>query len=151
MRLKDLVFRIGESIGLSSKENDELIQVALLHDIGKITVPVEILNKKGSLTPDEWEIIKKHSETGYRIAQSSRELAHISEAILGHHERWNGCGYPQGLKGEEIPLYSRIVSIVDSYDVMTHDRPYKQAINAFDALCEIKRCLYKRLMPFVSL
>ena len=98
------------------------------------------MNKPGSLTPVEWEIMKKHSETGYRIAQSSRELAHISEAILGHHEWWNGTGYPQCLKGKEIPLYSRIVTIVDSFDVMTHDRPYKQAINTADALNEIKRC-----------
>ncbi|MEN6314254.1 MAG: HD-GYP domain-containing protein [Clostridiaceae bacterium] len=139
-RLKSMVLKIGKSIGLSKKENDELMQIALLHDIGKITVPVEILNKEGPLTPDEWTIMRRHSETGYRIAQASRELAYISEAILGHHEWWNGNGYPQGLKGEEIPLYSRIVSIVDSFDVMTHDRPYKQAISAIDALHEIIRC-----------
>jgi diguanylate cyclase (GGDEF)-like protein len=150
MRLKDLAFKIGKNIGLSPKENDELIQVALLHDIGKITVPVEILNKQGSLTPVEWEIMKKHSETGYRIAQSSRELANISEAILGHHEWWNGSGYPQGLKGKEIPLYSRIVTIVDSFDVMTHERPYKQAINTLDALSEIKRCAGIQYDPFLS-
>lgn len=140
MRLKDMAFKIGKRIGLSLKENDELMQVALLHDIGKITVPTAILNKPDSLTAEEWVIMKKHSETGYHIAQSSRELAHISEAILGHHEWWNGQGYPQGLKGEDIPLYSRIVSIVDSFDVMTHDRPYKKAIAAVDALHEIKKC-----------
>lgn len=150
MRLKGMVFRIGESIGLSLSENNELMQIALLHDIGKITVPMEILNKPGPLTPDEWEVMRKHSETGYRIAQASRELAHISEAILGHHEWWDGSGYPQGLMGEEIPLYSRIVSIVDSFDVMTHDRPYKQAISAVDALNEIKRCTGTQFDPFLA-
>jgi HD-GYP domain-containing protein (c-di-GMP phosphodiesterase class II) len=150
LRLKDMAFRIGESIGLSLKENDELMQVALLHDIGKITVPVEILKKQGPLTPDEWEIMKKHSEAGYRIAQSSRELAHISEAILGHHEWWNGSGYPQGLKDKEIPLYSRIVSIADSFDVMTHDRPYKQAISATEAINEIKSCAGTQYDPLLA-
>lgn len=139
-RLKSLVLKIGEKVGLSSKEIDELSQVALLHDIGKIAVPVEILNKPGALTPDEWKIMKKHTETGYRIAQSSREFAHISEAILGHHEWWNGNGYPQGLKGEEISLYSRMISIIDSFDVITHDRPYKKAVGTSEALNEIKRC-----------
>lgn len=150
MRLKDLAFRVGKRIGLSPKENDELIQVTLLHDIGKITVPVEILNKQASLTPIEWEIMKKHSEAGYRIAQSSRELANISEAILGHHEWWNGKGYPQGLKGKEIPLYSRIVTIVDSFDVMTHERPHKQAVTAAEALSEIKRCAGTQYDPFLA-
>ena len=150
MRLKGMAFKIGESIGLSPKENDELLQVALLHDIGKIAVPVEILNKRGSLTPDEWKIMKKHSEAGYRISQSTRELAHISEAILGHHEWWNGTGYPQGLKGDDIPLYSRIVSIVDSFDVMTHDRPYKQAIHGDEALNEIKRHAGIQYDPFLA-
>jgi diguanylate cyclase (GGDEF)-like protein len=149
-RLKSLASTVGKKIGLSPKENDELIQVALLHDIGKIAVPVEILNKPGSLTPVEWEIMKKHSETGYRIAQSSRELAHISEAILGHHEWWNGSGYPQGLKGKEIPLYSRIVTIVDSFDVMTHERPYKHAVNTIDALLEIKRCAGIQYDPYLA-
>lgn len=147
LRLKNMVFKIGKSIGLSKKESNELTQIALLHDIGKISVPAEILNKQGSLTPDEWKIMRKHSETGYRIAQASRELAHISEAILGHHEWWNGNGYPQGLKGEEIPLYSRIVSIVDAFDVMTHDRPYKQAISSIDALNEIVRCAGTQFDP----
>lgn len=139
MRLKSLADLIGKAVELSERDMVNLAQVAMLHDIGKIGVPVEILNKPGALTEDEWNLMKKHSEIGYRITQASRELAHISEAILAHHEWWDGSGYPQGLKGEEIPLYSRIVSIVDSYDVMTHDRPYKRKMNAADALAEINK------------
>ncbi|NLI93460.1 MAG: diguanylate cyclase, partial [Peptococcaceae bacterium] len=150
MRLKSLVDIIGKEIGLSAREIVDLTQTAMLHDIGKIGVPVEILNKPGGLTPDEWNIMKKHSEIGYRITQSSIELAHISEAILGHHEWWDGNGYPQGLKGEEIPLYSRIVSIVDSYDVMTHDRPYKQTMNAADALAEINKWAGIQFDPYLA-
>jgi len=139
MRLKNLVSMVGKHIGLSSKELNDLEQVAMLHDIGKISIPKELLIKPGSLTPQEWVMMKKHAEIGYRIAQSSRELAHISEAILSHHEWWNGGGYPLGIKGEEIPLYARIVSIADAYDVLTHDRPYKQAIEAEEALAEIRK------------
>lgn len=150
LRLREMIVNMGRHIGLSDKETDELTQVALLHDIGKIGVPVEILNKPGALTDDEWEIMKKHCEIGYRITQSSVELANISEAILGHHEWWNGKGYPQGLIGEEIPLYSRIVAIVDSYDVITHDRPYKKAVSPHEALKEIKRCAGKQYDPYLA-
>jgi len=149
MRLNSLVGMIGREIGLSAREIVDLSQVAMLHDIGKISVPVEILNKPGNLTAEEWNIMKKHSEIGYRITQSSGELAHISEAILAHHEWWDGNGYPQGLRGEEIPLYSRIVSIVDSYDVMTHDRPYKQTMNRADALVEINKWAGKQFDPYL--
>jgi len=149
MRLKNLVSKFGRHMRLSKREIVELTQVAMLHDIGKISVPTEILKKCGPLTEEEWSIMKKHSETGYRITQSSRELAHISEAILGHHEWWNGNGYPQGLKEEEIPLYSRIVSIVDSYDVMTHERPYKKAIHPYDAMAEINKCAGKQFDPYL--
>jgi HD-GYP domain len=101
------------------------------------------------LTPEEWSIMKKHSEIGYRITQSSRELAHVSEAVLGHHEWWNGKGYPQGLKEDEIPLFSRIVSIVDSYDVITHERPYKRAMDPYSALVEINKCAGKQFDPYL--
>ncbi|AHF09985.1 MULTISPECIES: diguanylate cyclase [Dehalobacter] len=149
MRLKSLVSKFGSQIGLSPREIVELVQVAMLHDIGKIGVPGEILKKQGDLTPEEWSIMKKHSEIGYRITQSSRELAHVSEAVLGHHEWWNGKGYPQGLKEDEIPLFSRIVSIVDSYDVITHERPYKRAMDPYSALVEINKCAGKQFDPYL--
>jgi len=149
MRLKSLVSKFGSQIGLSPREIVELVQVAMLHDIGKIGVPGEILKKQGDLTPEEWSIMKKHSEIGYRITQSSMELAHVSEAVLGHHEWWNGKGYPQGLKEDEIPLFSRIVSIVDSYDVITHERPYKRAMDPYSALVEINKCAGKQFDPYL--
>jgi HD-GYP domain-containing protein (c-di-GMP phosphodiesterase class II) len=111
----------------------------MLHDIGKIGIDNSILNKPGKLSKNEWEIMKKHSEIGYRIAMSSPELEPIAEYILAHHERWDGNGYPQGLKGEEIPLLSRILAVVDSYDAMTEDRVYRKAMTHQAAIEEIKK------------
>lgn len=117
---------------------DDLALLATLHDIGKIAIPEGIIIKPGNLSPEEWELIWKHPEIGYRIAGSSPELAPIAEAILAHHEWWDGSGYPRGLKGEEIPLISRIISIVDAYDVMTHGRPYKEAVGQEESLQELQ-------------
>jgi HD-GYP domain-containing protein (c-di-GMP phosphodiesterase class II) len=99
-----------------------------LHDIGKISVSNAILTKKELLTEDEWRELKRHPEVGYRIAHSSPELIYIADYILCHHERWDGKGYPQGLKGDAIPLLSRIISVIDSYDAMINDRPYRKAL-----------------------
>jgi diguanylate cyclase (GGDEF)-like protein len=139
-RLQKLAVRLGQSIGLSKDNLDELSLLGSLHDIGKIAIPKSILTKPGGLTQEEWEIIKKHSEIGYRIALSSVELIPIADCILTHHEKWNGTGYPKGLKGEEIPLLARIISIVDAYDVITNARPYKKPSTHKEALKEIEKC-----------
>ena len=115
----------------------ELELLSMLHDIGKIGVDDSILTKFDTLTDAEWREMKKHPEIGYRIAMAAPELKHIAEYILCHHERWDGKGYPQGLTGEEIPVLSRIIAVVDSYDAMTHDRAYRKAISAEDAKTEI--------------
>lgn len=125
-RIADMAVKLGKSINLSESKLNELSLLANLHDIGKVTVPENILQKKSKLTKKEWEIIKKHSERGCNITRSSPHLAHISDAILSHHEWWNGAGYPQGIKGEDIPIISRIISIADAYDVMINGRPYKK-------------------------
>jgi diguanylate cyclase (GGDEF)-like protein/PAS domain S-box-containing protein len=138
-RLAKMSKKIGEAIGLTSQQFDELELLAKLHDIGKIGVDDQILNKPGSLTEDEWEMMKKHSEIGYRIAQSSVDLIPIAKYILYHHERWDGKGYPQGLKGEDIPLLSRIISVVDAYDAMTEDRIYRKGMSKEEAINIIKR------------
>lgn len=91
------------------------------------------------MTPEEWEIMKKHSDIGHSIAYSVQELRHISEKILHHHEWWDGSGYPHGLKGEEIPYLSRIVAIADSFDIMTTGRPYKKTLTHDEAAAELKR------------
>lgn len=137
-RLTHLVSQVGQAMNLSQNCLDELQLLATLHDIGKIAVPDEILEKRGPLSLEEWEVIKKHSEIGYRIAQFSSEMQPIAEAILSHHERWDGHGYPMGLKGKDIPLIARILAIADAYDVMTHERPYKKPISHQEAVDQLK-------------
>ncbi|HYB20346.1 MAG TPA: HD domain-containing phosphohydrolase [Thermodesulfobacteriota bacterium] len=138
-RLKQLAVQIGRAFGLPDSVLDELALLATLHDIGKIVIPEGIIIKQGNLSGEEWESIWKHPEIGYRIAGQFPELSPIAEAILAHHEWWNGGGYPRGLKAEDIPLISRIISIVDAYDAMTYGRPYKEALEQQEALAEIKK------------
>lgn len=146
-RLQQMAVRIGEEIGLSEKILDELSLLAALHDIGKIALPEEIIKKPGPLNKEEWDIIKRHPEIGYRIADSIPELRSITEGILFHHEWWNGEGYPKGLVGEEIPLISRIISIVDAYDVMITGRPYKKAVEKENVIEELKRSAGQQFDP----
>jgi len=138
-RLASLSRAMGERLGLEQKAMDELALYALLHDIGKVGVDDRILNKPGALNAEEWEQMKKHSEIGYRIAASAMELSHVADYILSHHERWDGKGYPRGLAGEQIPLLSRLLAIVDAYDAMTEDRVYRRAMSSEEALREIER------------
>ena len=139
-RLQKYALQMGRELNLSDSQMDELQLLAALHDIGKIAILKSILMKPEKLTKDEWNVMTKHTEIGYRIAQSSTDLAPIAEAILAHHERWDGTGYPHGLKGEEIPLISRIISVVDAFDVMISGRSYKVAVSREEALEELKVC-----------
>jgi diguanylate cyclase (GGDEF)-like protein len=138
-RLSILCRMMGEQLDLSQTQMDELMLFAMLHDIGKIGIDDNVLNKPGRLSDDEWIIMKKHTEIGYRIALSSPELHSIANYILTHHEHWNGGGYPQGLKEDEIPLLSRILGLVDAYDAMTQDRVYRKALSKEEAINEILR------------
>jgi len=147
MRMATLAFSLGESIGLSNEQLNNLSLLATLHDIGKVTIPADILNKPGKLTEEEWDIVSEHPVTGYRIAINTEEFAKIARQILCHHEHWDGTGYPQGLKGEEIPLLARIITIVDAYDVMTFGRPYKEVVSKREAVEEIKRCSRSQFDP----
>lgn len=137
-RIKESSHMLGKEINLASVELDKLSLLSYLHDIGKVAVSEKILKKKEKLNKEEWEEIKKHSETGYRIAVSTDEFSHIAKEILNHHERWDGSGYPEGLKGDEIPLLSRILAVVDAYDIMLNGRPYKNKKSVEDALLELK-------------
>lgn len=140
-RLKQMAIKLGNIINLPESKLDELSLLSTLHDIGKIAIPENILIKKDKLTEKEWEIIRRHPEIGFNIAASSFQIKHIAEAILSHHEHWNGIGYPQGLKGKDIPIISRILAIVDTYDVLTHTRSYRKEIyKKEEAIEEIKRC-----------
>lgn len=127
-RMADLSKQIGIALGLSENDLLSLELAATLHDIGKIGISKSILEKPEALTDEEWREMKKHPEIGYRIAQKIPELSVIADYILCHHERWDGKGYPQGLPGEDIPLISRIIAVVDSYDAMTETRAYRPAI-----------------------
>ncbi|NMD42391.1 MAG: diguanylate cyclase [Firmicutes bacterium] len=139
-RMQMMALEFGEKLGLPDSELDRLSLLITLHDIGKISISEEILTRAGPLTEDEWKIIKKHPETGFRIARSTGEFAHIAEDILSHHERWDGRGYPRGLKGEQIPFLARITSIVDAFEVMTRGRPYKDKLSVKEAIEELSRC-----------
>jgi diguanylate cyclase (GGDEF)-like protein/PAS domain S-box-containing protein len=146
-RLKRLAHQVGQYIGLSSSELDELSLLASLHDIGKIAIPDNVIFKPGPLTEHEWEIMKKHPEIGFRIVQSSQDIAHIAPLILSHHEKWDGSGYPNGLERDRISLASRIVAIADAFDAMTSPRPYRQAISQGNALQEILKCSGSQFDP----
>ncbi|MHB1346313.1 MAG: bifunctional diguanylate cyclase/phosphohydrolase [Candidatus Humimicrobiaceae bacterium] len=138
-RIRVLALRLGNLIGLHANQIDELSLLASLHDIGKVAVPEKILMKKGKLSEKEWEIIKRHPEIGFNIAQASPQIAHIAKSILACHEHWDGSGYPKGLKGDSIPITSRIILIVDAYDVMTTGRIYKKAIGKTEAMAELEK------------
>jgi diguanylate cyclase (GGDEF)-like protein len=148
-RLVKLSGLLGKKINLDIMELNKLKLLAMLHDIGKISIPDNIVLKPGKLTPEEWEVMKKHSEIGHRIAGSSPDLAQIAPGILYHHERWDGSGYPSGLKGGRIPIISRILSIADAYDAMISNRPYKKGISKEKALKELGRCSGTQFDPYL--
>jgi diguanylate cyclase (GGDEF)-like protein len=137
-RLMEYARMVGLKAMLNSDQLSDLELLAVMHDIGKISIDDRVLAKPGKLNAEEWEAVKKHPEIGYRIANSSPELMPIANCILAHHERWDGQGYPQGLSGADIPLLSRILSIADSYDAMTQDRVYRKAVGKEDAIAELR-------------
>ena len=140
---------LGKRIGLTDKQQSNLSLLCLLHDIGKIGVPLDILNKPGKLTDDEWNYIKTHVHKGYQIAKSSKGLNQIADMILHHHERWDGKGYPDGLKQEEIPLLSRIIGVVDAFDAMVSNRSYRAAKSVDEAIAELERCAGTQFDPYL--
>jgi len=146
-RLADYVRRMGQWLNLGQSQMDNLMLLSLLHDIGKIGIPEHILHKPGKLTDEEWIIMRKHTEIGYRIALASPELHTIAPYILTHHERWDGNGYPNGVKGDDIPLLARILSIVDAFDAMTQDRVYRRGMDTEDAIKELRRCAGSQFDP----
>lgn len=141
--------KLGRRLGLSDIDLSNLSLLCMLHDIGKVGVPLEILNKPIKLTSEEWAVMKSHVEKGYRIVTVSNELAGIANLVLHHHESWDGRGYPSGLKGDSIPLLCRIISVVDSFDAMTNDRPYRKAMSITAAIQELERCAGKQFDPYI--
>ena len=148
-RTREMAARLGREMGISDSDIGRLELLAVLHDIGKVAIPQDIIKKQGKLTPEERSIIEQHTVKGYRIAKSSVELEDIADGILSHHEKWDGTGYPNNLKGEEIPLIARIIAAVDSHDVMVNDRPYHKAMPESSAIEELKRCAGTQFDPHV--
>ncbi|WP_373481979.1 HD domain-containing phosphohydrolase [Acetobacterium sp.] len=148
------VGHICEKIGMRMKlDQDEINQIrtaGLIHDIGKMGIDEKILNKPGALSQDEWKEIQRHPEIGYRILSSVNEFSEMANCILEHHERWDGRGYPKGLRGEEISLQGRIVAVADSFDAMTSDRTYRKGLAQDEAIAEIKRCAGTHFDPLVA-
>ncbi len=135
-----LVEKLADEMAFSSDSIKLMTLTAHMHDIGKIGISDKILNKEAQLDSDEYDEIKKHPEIAYRILSSVNEFSGLSNFVLAHHERWDGKGYPRGLKEEEIPIQSRIIALADSYDAMTNKLTYKKALSKEEAIEEIKRC-----------
>lgn len=146
-RLQHMVTGLAALVGLSDRVIKDLRLLAQFHDIGKVGISEHILIKPDSLTAEEVYEMQLHSEIGHRIAQSAPDLAHIAEWILKHHEWWNGQGYPLGLKGEEIPLESRILAIANAYEAMTSHRPYRKTMTHEDAVKELHKCAGTQFDP----
>ncbi|MDW7739406.1 MAG: PAS domain S-box protein [Bacillota bacterium] len=146
-RVSDLCLSIGERVNLSSRQLSDLALLAQVHDLGKVGIPDSILFKEGTLSKEEWKVMRLHPEKGYRIAITSPDLSGVADLILKHHERWDGKGYPLKLEGNEIPVECRILGIVDAYDAMTNDRPYSKAVSSSEALEEIRRCAGSQFDP----
>lgn len=138
-RLEQICRDMGEHFHMTTSEIDDLKLFAILHDIGKIGISDAILNKPGKLTVIEFNLMKQHPAIGYRMASSVPILESIAYNILTHHERWDGTGYPKGLKTTDIPLASRILAVADAYDAMTNDRIYRKALSREDAIAELVR------------
>lgn len=128
-RVAEISAGIAEALGLPSARVDLIRRAAPLHDVGKVAIPDAILRKPDRLTPEEFEIMKTHTTVGARILSggSSELMSYAEQIALAHHERWDGTGYPEGLRGERIPLVARIVALADFYDALSHDRPYRKA------------------------
>lgn len=136
-RVSQLCKFLGMAMELSDIEIYKLEISGLFHDVGKLAIQEHILNKSGPLTAQEWNEIMKHPEVGYWILSTSLEMSDIAKYVLYHHERYDGSGYPKGLREEEIPLLSRIISVVDSYDAMTNQRSYKETLDHDTAINEL--------------
>lgn len=137
LRVADMSVEIASALGLRDVELEDIHIAAHLHDIGKIGIPDKVLYKPGKLLPEEYKEIQKHPEIGYTILSRSKSLLPIAKLVLFHHERWDGGGYPNGLKGNAIPLGSRIIAVADTIDAMTSSRPYRKAMNPKYAMEEI--------------
>ncbi len=141
--------QLAIEMGLSNESIKDAYWSGMVHDLGKLLVPIEILNKQGPLTDDEFMIIKAHPVYGHEVLCHSASLSNIANYVLHHHERWDGNGYTDCLKGNEIPLISQILSVADSWDAMISERPYRKALTKEEAICDIQKNRGKQFSPLV--
>ena len=149
-RVGQLCGRLAVVMGLDQTDVNEIMTAGNLHDIGKVAIGDHVLDKAGPLTLEEWDEMKRHPEIGFNILSEVNDYARLANYVLGHHERWDGRGYPNGLAGEEIALQARIMAVCDTYDAMTSSRPYRAAMSTEAALAEIEACLGTQLDPVVG-
>jgi putative nucleotidyltransferase with HDIG domain len=149
-RVVEYAMVIADRMGVGEPDRTWIRRGAILHDVGKIGVPDAILRKPGKLDPAEWEEMRKHPEMGYRMLQHIRFLEPALDIVLCHQERWDGSGYPRGLKGEQIPLGARIFAVVDTFDAMTSDRPYRKALTIDQARDEVRKFTRIQFDPAVA-
>jgi putative nucleotidyltransferase with HDIG domain len=138
---------LGEAVGLGQRELEELYWAGLLHDIGKVTVPREILRKPGGLTLEEYLVMRRHARLGANLLASVESFKGVAEGVGAHHERWDGSGYPGGLRGEQIPLFGRILAVVDVFEALSSDRPYRKALSREETLSEMRRSAGSQFDP----
>jgi len=148
-RIERLAVLTGERLGMYGQELVDLSYAAYLHDVGKIKVPDEILTKASALSDEEWEIMKKHTEYGGEMLREKEFLGAAGDMVAAHHERYDGSGYPKGLRGENIPLGARIIAVVDTYDAITSERPYQRAQVKQEAIQELKNHVGTQFDPRV--
>jgi putative nucleotidyltransferase with HDIG domain len=148
-RVADLSLIVARELGINGEELLDIERAGILHDIGKLAVPDAILSKPGPLTSEEWVEMRRHPDVGYRLLRDVPFLGHAAEIVYTHHERFDGLGYPRGLKGDEIPIGARIFAVVDAYDAMTSDRPYRLARSHQEALDEIRQQVGTQFDPVV--
>ena len=148
-RVRVYSLALARAHGMSEAEMRDIEHGVILHDIGKIGIPDSILLKPGPLTPDEWKVMRTHPEVGRRLVEHIPFLAGAVPIVYCHHERWDGNGYPEGLRGENIPPGARIFAVADALDAMTYDRPYSRAVSLEAARAEIGRCAGAHFDPAV--
>jgi putative nucleotidyltransferase with HDIG domain len=148
-RVSRISILLAEALHIPPEECEHLERAALLHDIGKIGIPDQVLLKPGKLTEEEWALMRQHPEIGFRILRGIPFLQPAAEVVLAHHEQWNGSGYPRGLSGSEIPVGARLFTVADTFDAITSDRPYRKAASADRAFAEIVRCSGTQFDPWV--
>jgi HD-GYP domain-containing protein (c-di-GMP phosphodiesterase class II) len=148
-RTRDLAMALTNIVAPELAERPELSHGFLLHDIGKVGIPEEVLTKRGPLSPSEWSVMRTHPVVGAHIVTPIRVLGEAVDVVRFHHERYDGSGYPHGLEGEDIPLSARIFSVVDAFDAITSDRPYRPARSTDAAVAEILRCSGSQFDPEV--